>query len=192
MGGDFNKTEPNEVQGREHHQWSQFPFLQVFKTDVYGHHEIGDRNNYLSKSVTFWLYTRNEFVRQLEFYIEHSSRYGYTSVSLCIPCETFNQYKNMKSEMKNFYTFLKSYLYSKGISMNWTKREFYAWKDEYDPDCEYEYEDDSFRHVDHNIRGAVWAANHDYFPVIWFGEKEQICKFDVVKLDWSMLNGIEK
>ena len=73
---------------------------------------------------SIWIRTHNKFVRQLEFYIAHSSRYGYTSVSLCIPCECFNQYEDMKTEMKNFYAFLKSYLYSKGISMNWAKENF--------------------------------------------------------------------
>ena len=39
-GWRFQQTEPNEVQGRAHHQWSQFPFLQVSKQGFYGSNEV--------------------------------------------------------------------------------------------------------------------------------------------------------
>ena len=180
MGGDFNKTDMDAEKDRDLCQHPQNPHLSIYSEGA-GYSKIQDRDWYLNQSEKFWTYRHNRFFGALEGMLRESSLRGYTHFRVLLPKDVFRSERAFSFEVRNFYSFLESFLHRRGISFSWLNKKIYAWRNNINHGA---------RGINDNSKGSTWIREHSDYPLLWFGKKSQICQFEEALLDWSMNNGI--
>ena len=181
MGGDFNKTDADVKKDRDSCQHPQYPFHNLTISKEGRYRKIEDRDFYLNQSEHFWISRHNGFFKGLEKMLQTSSISGYTHLRILLPKDVFESELTFGYEVINFYRFLESFFHKRGISFSWENGLIYAWRNNINHRP---------RAACDNSKGSTWIREHSDYPLLWFGKKSQICKFEVALLDWSMNNGI--